>query len=130
MSATLAPGAREVVPVRRRVRERLPYMTRLLDAEWPDQNAWESFSALTLIAAVGILCVAAAFSLVDEGLSMAEPLLWAGVLLVTGPITLRLASSRPGVPERVGLVTVLGVLLELVHVLRSPNGFTTYDELL
>ena len=85
---------------------------------------------LSLIGASGLLAVSASFSLVGAGRADGEPLFWIGLLLICAPITLRQAAAGVGVLERVGLLMVLGLLLQLVHVVRSPAGFTSYDELL
>jgi hypothetical protein len=93
-------------------------------------DGWGWFPALSLTAALGLFSVAASYALVGAGVNAAEPLLWIGLLLIAAPITLRLAASGVGVGERISLLIVLGVMLQLVHVFRSPVAFTNYDELL
>lgn len=85
---------------------------------------------LSVVAAVGLLAVSASFALVGNGADWAQPLFWLGLLLIAVPPTMRLASSSPTVRERVGLVIVLALMLQLVHFVRSPEAFTGYDELL
>lgn len=93
-------------------------------------RSWGWLPALSLIAASGLVSVSASFALVGAGLQVAEPLFWIGLLLISVPITLRLAAAAPGIRERVGLLIVLGLMLHLVHLVRSPASFTSYDELL
>lgn len=93
-------------------------------------RGWGWLPALSVVAAAGLLAVAVSYTLVSAGFHGAEPLFWIGLLLIAVPIILRLAASAPGIGERVGLVLVLGLMLQLLHFLRSPVGFTGYDELL
>lgn len=91
---------------------------------------WGWLPALSLIAASGLVAVSSSYALVGAGWHVAEPLLWIGLLLISAPITLRLAALAPGIRERVGLLIVLGLMLQLVQLVRSPTSFTSYDELL
>lgn len=93
-------------------------------------RGWGWLPALSLVAAVGLVAVSASFALVGAGIHLAEPLFWIGLLLISAPITLRLAATSPGIRERVGLVVVLGLMFQLVHVVGSPDSFTNYDALL
>ena len=93
-------------------------------------RGWGWLPALSLVAAAGLVAVSSSYALVGAGIHVAEPLFWIGLLLISAPITLRLAATAPGIRERIGLVLVLGLMLELVHIVGSPNGFTSYDALL
>ena len=93
-------------------------------------RSWGWLPALSLIAASGLVAVSISFSLVGAGLQVADWLFWIGMVLISAPITLRLAAAAPGIRERVGLLIVLGLMLQLVDLVRSPASFTTYDELL
>lgn len=97
-------------------------------ARVPDQWGW--LPTLSFLAAAGLLAVAASYALVGSGAAWSQPLLWIGLVLIAVPTTLRQASSSPTVRERVGLVVVMGLMLQLVHLVRSPAAFTSYDELL
>ncbi len=90
---------------------------------------WGWLAPLALVAALGLLILAVAYSIARGGSSLAEPLFWAAFVIIGAPILVRLVSSAPSVRERIGLVIVLGLALFLVHLLRSPLAFTGYDEL-
>ena len=89
---------------------------------------WMPF--LALVSASGLVMLALAYSLASRSSPLADPLYWSSFLVIAGPILLRLASVRASRAERLALVIWLGLALFLVHVLRSPNAFTGYDELL
>ncbi|HYK95037.1 MAG TPA: hypothetical protein VE011_04095 [Candidatus Dormibacteraeota bacterium] len=93
-------------------------------------RGWGWLPALSLVAAAGVVAVSSSFALVGAGFQYAEPLFWIGLLLIAAPITVRLTAKAPGTAERVGLVLVLGLVLEVVHFVSSPAGFTNYDALL
>src|SRR5262249_3808858 len=85
---------------------------------------------LAVVAATGTLLLAAGYTLVAQGSPIGEPLFWLSFVVIAVPIVIRLGSPAAGIAEQVGLVVALGVALFLVHILRSPLGFTGYDELL
>lgn len=85
---------------------------------------------LAVVAATGTLLLAAAYALVSQGSSLGEPMFWLSFVVIAVPIVIRLGSAAPGIAERIGLVVTLGMALFLVHILRSPQAFTGYDELL
>ena len=88
------------------------------------------FPMLAVVAATGTFMLAGAYTLVSEGSALGEPVYWLSFGVIAVPIVVRLGSAAPGVGERIGLVVTLGMALFLVHILRSPHGFTGYDELL
>jgi hypothetical protein len=86
--------------------------------------------ALALVAASGTVLLAAAYTLVGRGSELGEPLFWLSFGVIAVPIVVRLGAAGPGIAERVGLVVTLGMALYLVHLLRSPQAFSGFDELL
>jgi hypothetical protein len=86
--------------------------------------------ALSVTTAVGLLVVACGFTLSRKGVSWAESLFWIGLIVMYFPVGLRLLFSDCSRAERLGLVTVLSLLLYWVKVLHSPLMFTEHDELL
>ncbi|HEY2771485.1 MAG TPA: hypothetical protein VGI87_13000 [Solirubrobacteraceae bacterium] len=84
---------------------------------------------VTVLAALGLALVAVAFDGARLGRSWADPALWAGLLVIVIPIAFRLVSAAPTRAERLALVLVLGLMLYLVPVLLSPDGFALHDEL-
>lgn len=85
---------------------------------------------LAVVAASGTLLLATGYALVARGSALGEPLFWLSFAVIAVPIVMRLGSAAPGIAERIGLVVTLGMALFLVHILRSPQAFTGYDELL
>jgi hypothetical protein len=101
------------------------------DPEAPAERlAWGRLPILSLVASLGLLAVSVSFSLATSGAAIGQTLFWIGLVLICAPVTLRLSSSDAGLMERVGLVIVMGVMLSLIHIVRSPQEFTGYDELL
>ena len=88
---------------------------------------------VALIAAVGVLVVAAAFTAGRLGYAnspWAHGAYWLGQVLIVVPVAARLLSRRHlGAGETVTLVVVLTVAEYLVKVCYSPAGFTFGDEL-
>ncbi len=93
-------------------------------------QGWGWFPALSLIGALGLVLVSLADALSRSGAGQYEFLLWAGVLLMIVPITVRLASTAPARRERIGLVVLVAVGLYAVKVIHSPDEFTFSDELI
>lgn len=89
---------------------------------------WGWLPALSVFAACGLLFIALADAASLRASSLAEPLFYAGLLIVLMPIAARLIAIQPSRRERIGLVVVLGMVLYLVKVLHSPFGFTFADE--
>jgi hypothetical protein len=84
--------------------------------------------ALSVTGGLGLLAVALADTASRAAAVWAEPVFWAGLLIITAPVLLRLASPHTSRTERLGLVTGFGMALYLVKVLHSPAEFTFYDE--
>ncbi len=84
---------------------------------------------LAILAAGGLIMVALGNNAAREATSNAQPLFWAGLVLIYAPISLRLASARASRAERVSLVVLLGAALYLVKVLFNPSDFVLHDEL-
>jgi hypothetical protein len=90
-------------------------------------------SVVALIAALGVLMVATAFTAGRLGHAdspWAHYAYWLGQVLIVVPVAARLLSRRHvGVGETVTLLVVLTVAEYLVKVCYSPAGFTFGDEL-
>jgi hypothetical protein len=91
-------------------------------------------SAVALIAAVGVLVAAAAYTtgrLGHPGAPWAGRTYWLGQLLILTPVAARLLSRRAlAASETVTLVVILTVAEYLVKVCYSPAAFTYADELM
>jgi hypothetical protein len=85
--------------------------------------------ALALLAAGGLMLVALGNNASRQGSGDAQPLFWAGLIVIYMPIALRLLSASATRAERLVLCVVLGVSLFLVKVLYNPIGPNPYDEL-
>ena len=84
--------------------------------------------ALSVVAAAGLLVMAAADYLARLSSGAGTSLFWLSLLIVTVPITFRLLVARIARSERLGLVMLFGIALYLVKVMQSPFGFTYADE--
>jgi hypothetical protein len=91
--------------------------------------AWGWLSALLLTAAAGLLIMTVGNALSRVGRPGAEPLFWAGFLLIVLPVTGRLASRAATRLERGLLVAGVGLMLYLSKVLHDPFAFVYSDEL-
>ena len=91
-------------------------------------------SVVALIAATGVLVVAAAYTAGRQGHAgapWADRMYWLGQLLILTPVAARLLSRRAlAASETVTLVVVLTVAEYLVKVCYSPAAFTYADELM
>jgi hypothetical protein len=56
--------------------------------------------------------------------------LWAGLSLIVAPVVYRLCAAEASVGERIALVSLLGLSLYAVKVMRDPYGYTMADEFL
>lgn len=93
-------------------------------------QSWGWFPALSVTSASGLLLLALADSSARVESEWAPVLMYAGLLMLFVPVAARLLSAAPSRRERIGLVVILGLSLFLVHLLRSPVMFTSFDELL
>lgn len=82
------------------------------------------------VMAVGVALIALAVSAARVGSAYAEPLLWAGLLTLTVPPSIRLAGKGASGGERLALVVWLGIGLYVVKLLQSPLDLRYFDELL
>jgi hypothetical protein len=76
-----------------------------------------------------VALVAVGDALARSGTGDGRPLFWAGVMAVVLPIAYRLASEDVRRGERVVLLTVFGLALYGIKLLRDPFAFTYADEL-
>jgi hypothetical protein len=84
---------------------------------------------LTLLAAVGLVGVAAADGASRSGQTWGGWLFWPAIFVCSAAFAYRLAGERAGRVERIGLVVAFGLWLFAVKVLRDPSQFTFADEL-
>ena len=89
---------------------------------------WGWLPLLGLTAAAGLWLVSTANFLSQAGMGGGEATFWGGLVLLVGPVALRLASPAPARGERIGLVAMTGLGLYLVKYMNSPSGFTFADE--
>ncbi|HLZ70231.1 MAG TPA: hypothetical protein VKV26_10035 [Dehalococcoidia bacterium] len=92
-------------------------------------DAWGRLPELSLVAACGLLLVAAGDTAAWRGERFGAALFWAGLVGLLLPFSARLLAYGPSRRERLGLVLVLGLGLYLVKVFHSPLHFTDIDEL-
>jgi hypothetical protein len=86
--------------------------------------------ALAVLAALGLLLVAVGNDAARDGAhEVRQGLFWIGLVLIYAPITFRLVTGDASREERIALVLAMALALFLVKVLRSPTGFTRFDEL-
>ena len=79
-------------------------------------------------ASLGLLVVAVANNLAEEGEQLGRPLFWVGYLAIVLPIMAALAHRDTGRRAHVALLAVLAAALYLVKVLHEPTGFVFHDE--
>jgi hypothetical protein len=84
---------------------------------------------LTLLAAVGLVAVAAADGASRSGQTWGGSSFWPAIFICSAAFAYRLAGERAGRAERIGLVLVFGLWLFAVKLLRDPSQFTFADEL-
>ncbi len=92
--------------------------------------SWGWLPALSLIAALGTLCVAVAYTGARWSNGGTEIFFWIGLLLVFVPAAVRLAVSGISRVERAGCIVLQTFALYTLKLMQSPFGFTLYDELL
>lgn len=91
-------------------------------------SAWGGLPLLSVVASIGLLLVAVAYTGARSEASWSLPLFWLGLLLIYMPAVLRLASADASRRERIGLLAVLGICLYMVKVLHDPLAFGLPDE--
>ena len=82
-----------------------------------------------LAVALGLLAIAVADALSRTGHRGGSVCFWLGLFLIIVPATVRMASTRPRVGERLTIVVLAGLALYAVKLLRDPFSFTYADEL-
>jgi hypothetical protein len=86
--------------------------------------------ALAVLAALGLLLVVVGNDAARDGAHEAKQgLFWLGLVLIYAPITFRLVTRSASREERIALVLTMAISLFMVKILRSPTGFTRFDEL-
>ena len=85
---------------------------------------------IVLSSGVGLLLCSLANAFSRETLSPSQLLLWAGVLIIAGPIAYRLTSRDASSGERLALVCMLGLSLYAIKVIRDAPLYTFSDEIL
>ncbi|HJZ47907.1 MAG TPA: hypothetical protein VKE41_12100, partial [Roseiflexaceae bacterium] len=90
---------------------------------------WGWLPALSLLSAFALVLIALANNGARVGAAWSDVLFWAGLLLLLVPAAARLVAPEAERPERIGIITLLGMGLYLVKVLHSPLSFTFSDEL-
>ncbi len=88
------------------------------------------FPQIAVSAGLGLVLIAAAFTLARAEIRIAELIFWIGVVTIVGPIGWRLFSKDASFSERLSLVVLMGMTLYAVKLLTSPTGFGLFDELL
>jgi hypothetical protein len=96
----------------------------------PAGSAWGSLPLVALIASIGLLVMAVAFSNARLAAPEADAVYWAGLLLIIVPIALAILRPDRARSERVGLVILLGLATYVAKILHSPSYFTLLDEFL
>lgn len=96
----------------------------------PTPGAWGMAPALWLVAALGLIPVAAGYNEARLSGPWAQHLYWLGIVLIFAPSAARLLANAPARSERVLLVIGVTVALYGVKVLRTPLEYIAHDELL
>ncbi len=95
-----------------------------------DNKPWGWFPEIAIASAMGLLVVVASYIAGQNSQPWAMLVFWAGVLIIYLPAAARLWRKQVVRREAVALVALVGVLLFLVSLLRSPLHNTYYDEFL
>lgn len=84
---------------------------------------------LSVVAAVGTLITALAYTGARAEAAWAQPLFWIALLVGALPVASRLLSPTASRRERIGLLVVFGITLHLFKALQYPLSFQDTDEL-
>lgn len=95
----------------------------------PVAASWGWIPELAVVCASAVFVVALATPGAYAGAGWAEPLFWAGLLLIYVPAALRLGSAAPSRFERIGILVLMVAALYLIKLVHSPTSFTFADEL-
>lgn len=106
--------------------------TRGLQIVKPEHNVLGMFPILMLTNALGLLIISLSYyiSVYQFGNLAFELCYFLGLLLIFGPIAVRLISPIPTRLERICLLCTIGVCLYLVQYMVSPFHVSSYDEFL
>ena len=86
--------------------------------------------AIWVVLGLGLVTVAVGNTIARDGSPLAEPVFWAGMVMIWVPTAVRLFGQGASRSERVALLVVLGLGLYVVDVLWSPRYFVGFDEFL
>lgn len=92
-------------------------------------NLWPP-SVLAVAMGLGLLMIASADVISLDGSKWAEPLFWAGMLVLWVPPIVRIVGPEASRSERIALLVLLGMAMYVVKLLYSPRYFIAYDEFL
>ena len=90
---------------------------------------WGWLPLISVSAGAGMMAYSVANGLTVSRADLSMPLFWLTFVLIGPLIIIRLAHRQVATRERVGLLLLMAVALFLVRLIRSPLGFTSYDEL-
>jgi len=107
-----------------------PAVARGVPALPVSSGSWGWLPGLSLVAALGTLCIAVAYTAARQSNGGTEIFFWIGLLLVFVPAAVRLAVSGISRVERAGCIMLQTFALYVAKLMLSPFGFTLYDELL
>ena len=93
-------------------------------------QTWGWLPILALTDALGVLCMAHAFTSARLGLPGADFFFWFSLLLIFVPSTVRLLSPTASRFERISLLCMVAICFYLVKLTNSPLYFSGYDEFL
>ncbi len=88
-----------------------------------------SAPVVSIVYATALLVIAVSYSASRTEASWAQPVFWAGFLLLLIPSVALLTSSSGSRNQRIAVLTLLGLSFYGMKILYSPIGFTLADEL-
>lgn len=105
-------------------------VSRLPDHEPARRQSWGWAPELCFVMSIALLCMALVQIPPSFLRGWAEFIFWAGMTAALLPVAARLVWPRVTRRELLTLVLLLGAGLYVVKILRSPVGFTHFDEFL
>ncbi|GAC1467346.1 MAG: hypothetical protein PVS3B1_17430 [Ktedonobacteraceae bacterium] len=123
------PVQRAIVLVQNRISDTVPETYRL-PAIRDGRATLYWLLIITLLNALGILCISYAFTRARQVGADVSTLLFPGLLLLFVPAAVRLLLPVTERTERIYLLSLVGVSLYLIKVLASPLYFSLFDEFL
>lgn len=94
------------------------------------EGPWGWFPLLTIVAGISALLLATAYNMARQQLAGAEILYWIAYPIGVVPVAAILLRPNRARRERIALVVLLGIVMFMPNLLRSPAAFSGYDELL